>query len=677
VKLLRHNRRPRAAVERLEVRTHLSVSVAAAGPGPGLDGDTLLILGTDGPDVVVVERAAGGDVRVTFNGGSQTFAGGLVRAIRAELFAGDDTLTLGEYNGVFAVIEGGAGADSLRLSALGTRAGVQLLPGEVLDDLRDVRYAGIESLTVSTTSNDANDLLLDDDDVIVDQGPVGPVTTINTGDGQDTIDVRSGPVGQTLQVNGGADDDVLTFHAGAGPRANLSGGAGEDRFVYVGTDAADTLNISRFNIIGTGGTASFGSDVESAILDTAGGNDVVEVSSTDRNVHYFVNAGAGNDSITVGNTNTHDIDLISGPVSIDGQAGTDRITVDDASTPFGYAYFVDGGAISRTFTATADYRNVEDVTINGGTGDSGFNVIPAAGTTITLRGGPPTSPIPAGDILNLRPNGASGMAHDPGAVGSGVYVFADRRPVIYSGMETLLIDDSISQVVRRHVFYNQSKWDNNDEEANQQDDSAVATDKQALLPGQAASAANVTSYSRGINGIIIDVSDLVPSGGSLRPEDFGIKVGTGGNPSTWATGPAPSEVVVRRGETVDGASRIMLLWPEGAIRNTWVQVTVPANARTGLTSPDVFYFGNLVGETGDTATPLRVGALDLAGVRRVLNTNATLTSPYDVNRDGRINALDLSAVRQNQTRSIAPLAPPPALLAATSPLPPHRVWDEL
>ena len=134
---------------------------------------------------------------------------------------------------------------------------------------------------------------------------------------------------------------------------------------------------------------------------------------------------------------------------------------------------------------------------------------------------------------------------------------------------------------------------------------------------------------------------------------------------------------MRRGETVDGASRIMLLWPEGAIRNTWVQVTVPANARTGLTSPDVFYFGNLVGETGDTATPLRVGALDLAGVRRVLNTNATLTSPYDVNRDGRINALDLSAVRQNQTRSIAPLAPPPALLAATSPLPPHRVWDEL
>jgi hypothetical protein len=274
------------------------------------------------------------------------------------------------------------------------------------------------------------------------------------------------------------------------------------------------------------------------------------------------------------------------------------------------------------------------------------------------------------------------MAHVPGAPGAGVYTFADRRPVIYTGMETLLLDDSRSDVVRRHVFYNQSNWDNNDKAANQQDDFAIPN-KDALLPGQTGSFANVTSYSKGINGIIIDISNLPPSGGSLRPADFGIKVGAGGNPSNWAAGPAPSEVVVRRGETVDGASRIMLLWPEGAIRNTWVRVTVPAGQKTGLAQPDVFYFGNLVGETGDSGSPLRVSALDLAGVRRVVNTTANLASPYDMTRDGRINALDLSAVRGGLFRSLSPIVAPSAAPAAVvTALPParsaaRRVWSEL
>ena len=37
------------------------------------------------------------------------------------------------------------------------------------------------------------------------------------------------------------------------------------------------------------------------------------------------------------------------------------------------------------------------------------------------------------------------------------------------------------------------------------DDAAIATDKTALLPGETASLANYTSYSRGINGIMVDL----------------------------------------------------------------------------------------------------------------------------------------------------------------------------
>ena len=59
----------------------------------------------------------------------------------------------------------------------------------------------------------------------------------------------------------------------------------------------------------------------------------------------------------------------------------------------------------------------------------------------------------------------------------------------------------------------------------------------------------------------------------------------------------------------------------------------------------MFYFGNLVGETGDSLTPTKVSSADLADVKRVLNTNAGPGSRYDINRDGKVNALDLGIVR--------------------------------
>jgi len=61
-----------------------------------------------------------------------------------------------------------------------------------------------------------------------------------------------------------------------------------------------------------------------------------------------------------------------------------------------------------------------------------------------------------------------------------------------------------AEVVGRHIFYNQSAFDGNNAQANAADDNAIATDKQALLPGESATFANYTSYSRGINGIMDD-----------------------------------------------------------------------------------------------------------------------------------------------------------------------------
>ena len=63
-------------------------------------------------------------------------------------------------------------------------------------------------------------------------------------------------------------------------------------------------------------------------------------------------------------------------------------------------------------------------------------------------------------------------------------------------------------IAGRHIFYNDSAFDANDPAPGPADDWAVAPDKTALLPDQTATFDNYTSYSRGINGVMIDIANL-------------------------------------------------------------------------------------------------------------------------------------------------------------------------
>ena len=81
---------------------------------------------------------------------------------------------------------------------------------------------------------------------------------------------------------------------------------------------------------------------------------------------------------------------------------------------------------------------------------------------------------------------------------------------------------STATVVGRSVFYNNSSFDGADRTATAADDAAIAADKRALLPGQAASFADVTSYVKGINGVMVDVQGL-PAGAALSADDFTVR----------------------------------------------------------------------------------------------------------------------------------------------------------
>ena len=190
-----------------------------------------------------------------------------------------------------------------------------------------------------------------------------------------------------------------------------------------------------------------------------------------------------------------------------------------------------------------------------------------------------------------------------------------------------------AKVVGRYVFYNNSRWDQ-----------TIATDKEALLPGQTASLANYTSYARGLGGIMIDITG-VP--GTITADDFTFRIGNDNDPANWQPAPVPT-VDVQPGAT----TRVTMTWPDNTIQNQWLQVTVKADpATTGLVADDVFYYGNLIGEaTGDG----KVDAVDVLDTRnnpRPFFAAAEIDTVHDFNRDKRVNAIDTLIARNHQTWS--------------------------
>jgi len=202
-------------------------------------------------------------------------------------------------------------------------------------------------------------------------------------------------------------------------------------------------------------------------------------------------------------------------------------------------------------------------------------------------------------------------------------------------------------VVARRIFYNHSTWD--DPAAGRSDEDAIAPGKVALRPNQTATFANYTGYDKGINGIIVDVAGLP---GTPTADDFEFKIGNDDDPGNWEPLTAPPEIAVRPGEGTNNSDRVTLTWPDNTIRNTWLQIAVLATANTSLAQPDIFYFGNAIGETGNSMMEARGNAVDVLLARnnpRTLTNPASIDFPHDFNRDQRVNATDMLIARNNQT----------------------------
>ena len=216
------------------------------------------------------------------------------------------------------------------------------------------------------------------------------------------------------------------------------------------------------------------------------------------------------------------------------------------------------------------------------------------------------------------------------------------------------------------------------------DDNAIAPDKSAYLPdGSLATFANVSSYSRGINGIMVDLN----GGGnhtSISANDFVFKHGNNNAPSTWAAVPATPTISVRVGAGISGSDRVKITWAASSIKNEWLEVQVLATANTGLTATDVFFWGSKIGDvgTGTPATTFLTSAADKTTVLGSLSSGVAITNTRDFNRDGNVTAADatiafgsVGSIQRIQILAAGPFAPAsdggtaavtPSLAAATT-----------
>ncbi len=270
-------------------------------------------------------------------------------------------------------------------------------------------------------------------------------------------------------------------------------------------------------------------------------------------------------------------------------------------------------------------------------------------------------------------DGLSGLTYASGLYvltlktnGTGIAEAGNTSNTLISGDAETWTTQLPATVVNRYVFYNNSYYDGNDANANTLDDNAIATNKTALLPGQTASVSNITNYVKGINGVIVDIRNLKFS--ELTADDLEFKVGNSTNPSSWTTLTTMPDISIRHGVGSNDIDRITMVWPDGTITKKWLQVRIKANvtadnSATGLTADDVFYFGNMIGDSGNAPTSgtpnyVETNATDVAAIRLKQTgfTRANVTNMFDIDRDSYVNTIDINLARDNQSGfSVLPL----------------------
>src|SRR5262249_17397208 len=154
--------------------------------------------------------------------------------------------------------------------------------------------------------------------------------------------------------------------------------------------------------------------------------------------------------------------------------------------------------------------------------------------------------------------------------------------------------------------------------------------------------ASMSSFSKGITGIMIDIATGIGNHSAINRTsgDITFKLApttfvaaTYNQLSTWSAGavPSPANISVPLGAVVGGSDRIEITWAASvAVKNNWLEINLHSGGNSGLAADDVFYFGSTVGNSGlgDVSGQSRTEATDFNVV--TATTLALTTQVFNV-----------------------------------------------
>lgn len=161
---------------------------------------------------------------------------------------------------------------------------------------------------------------------------------------------------------------------------------------------------------------------------------------------------------------------------------------------------------------------------------------------------------------------------------------------------------------------------------------------------------NIVNSVAGIDGIGFDIDHLA-NPASLSAADFEFQMSPQGAfhqsthpPAGWPVAPAPTAVNVTQGSP----DRVIVTWSSGAINNRWLRITIKANGNTGLSEPEVYYIGHLLGKTGNALNGVyTVAFADITAIRNGVGSSVDASSHLDIDKNGGVTFADIAAMRPN------------------------------
>jgi hypothetical protein len=306
-------------------------------------------------------------------------------------------------------------------------------------------------------------------------------TTLNTGNGRDVANVTATASGRPLTVTGGSGGVAANFSPMA-HNLNVIRGAVIVNGSSAGTDAL-TLNdqanpanvvftltassvsrsgvaVSFNNLINTltvnGGSgfntyAINGTGASNlTTLNTGNVNDVVNITATSPSRPLTVREGFGIHSVNVSPT-ARDLDAIQGTVTVNGGAGTSSLTINDQAHAADSVYTLTASSVARAgHTINFGSLPISFVTLNGGSGNTTYNVTGTGATSLTSLN---TGNSPA--VVNVEGTSASralSVRHGGGLVTINVSPTARNLDAIQgtvgidgvSGQSTVVVNDQAS-----------------------------------------------------------------------------------------------------------------------------------------------------------------------------------------------------------------------------------------